>query len=86
MGEKVCSNQKFGFCKFKDKCINKHLKETCQDLTACVNSKNCQKRHPKGCKRHIIKGFCRFGAGCAYHHQEKTTTIVTKQYGNEKVS
>ena len=32
--------------------------------------KNCNKRHPRACKRYGVEGFCRFGAGCAYHHQE----------------
>ena len=74
MKEEVCNYKKFGFCKFKDLCKKKHLKETCEDLSACENSKSCHKRHPRGCKRHAVEGFCRFGLGCAYHHKEPPTT------------
>ena len=71
----VCNYQKFGFCKYKDLCKNLHLKETCINLSACVNSKSCQKRHPRVCKKQAIEGFCRFGATCAYHHQEKNNHV-----------
>ena len=67
----VCNYQKFGFCKYKDLCKNHHLKETCKNLSACVNSKSCQKRHPRVCRKQAIEGVCRFGAACAYHHQEE---------------
>ena len=65
MGEEVCIYQKFGFCKFKDTCKNKHLKETCKDLGACVNSKICQKRHPRGAKGTYLKDFAGLGLDVA---------------------
>ena len=76
MEGEVCNYQKFSFYKFKDKCRKTHLKETCHDLSACVEIKICQKRHPRGCKRHALEGFCRFGALCAYHHQDQSTQLT----------
>ena len=67
----VCNYQKFGFCKFKEQCKKKHLKELCKDLSACVDPRSCHKRHPRGCKRYALEGFCRFGDGCGYHHKER---------------
>ena len=71
----VCNHQKFGSCKYKQSCKNKHLEETCQELSACLTLKSCEKRHPKKCKRYANEGFCWFGTGCAYHHQVQSTLI-----------
>ena len=74
MEEEVCIYQKFGYCRYNERCKKKHLEETCQQRTACVNQKTCHKRHPRGCKRYGVEGFCGFGAGCAYHHQERPSS------------
>ena len=66
----MCTYQKFGFCKFKEQCKKKNLKEFCKDLYACVDQKSCHKRHPRECKRYALEGFCRLGDGCVYHHKE----------------
>ena len=76
MEGEVCSHQKFGFCKFKNSCKNHHLEEICPELSTCFNTKSCHKRHPKKCKRYEYQGFCRFGSGCAYYHQENTTNLT----------
>ena len=76
MEEEVCNYQKFGFCKFEDKCQKKHLKVTCHDLSVCAEIKTCQKRHPRRCKRHALEGFCGFRAVCAYHHQDQSTQLT----------
>lgn len=68
----VCGYQKYGFCKYKEGCTKKHLEDICTDLSLCRNSKNCQKRHPRECKRYSLERFCRFGEGCAYHHKEQS--------------
>ena len=84
MEGEVCFHQKFGFCKFKEMCSKQHLEETCQELSACQKPNNCHKRHPKECKRYE-KGFCRFGIGCAYSHQEKSTLKAGNKEINVKV-
>ena len=39
MEEEVCMYQKFWFCKFKAQCKNRHLKDLCKDLSACIDPK-----------------------------------------------
>ena len=78
--EGVCSHQKFGFCKFKETCKNQHLKEICEDLLACPNTKGCHKRHPRECKRYAVERFCRFGDGCAYSHQTQSKVFDTNNH------
>ena len=70
MEGEVCIYQKFGYCKYNKSCKNKHLEEICPQRSDCSNQKICNKRHPRGCKRYGVEGFCGFGACCAYHHQE----------------
>ena len=71
MEEEVCKYQKFGFCKFKERCEKRHLEKTCEKRSSCDSLKTCQKRHPYVCKRYVMEGFCKFGTDCAYHHQAK---------------
>ena len=33
--------------------------------------KNCDKRHPKLCKKYLLEEFCKFGQECHYQHKEK---------------
>ena len=44
------------------------------------NQRTATKRLPKGCKRYE-KGFCKFGDGCAYNNQDKSTLMA----GNNNV-
>ena len=53
MKDKLCRFQNSGYCKYKDKCIFKHVTEECDDRKC--NRKTCQKRHIK---------LCRYGNGC----------------------
>ena len=67
MDSKVCSNFKYGFCKFKE-----HYKK----------AKVCNKRHPKVCKRVSLEKFCKFGSDCAYLHLIDSSVKVQKQLNN----
>ena len=69
MEDEICQFQKFGYCKFEEKCKRKHLKEVCDSLSRCQNKKECQKRHPKRCRRFDSESSCRFQEKCAYDHQ-----------------
>ena len=40
----ICVFFKYGYCKFKTSCKNKHVTQVCDDET-CSYTK-CQKRHP----------------------------------------
>ena len=63
-----CKYNKFGFCKYREKCTRLHYTETCKNLTACKDIKRCPKRHPKACKIYALEKFCRFGNSCSYQH------------------
>ena len=69
MEQEVCLYQKYGFCKFKDSCMKKHLKEECKDLNSCKTKKICDKRHPKLCRRYVSDQNCTYGEDCEYLHE-----------------
>ena len=71
MEEEVCLYQKYGFCKYKERCTKRHLDEECQYLGKCKSKKICHKRHPKPCKSYAQQTNCSFGDKCEYSHEEK---------------
>ena len=72
--ENVCRFFKFGFCKFKLQCRNKHVTEVCDDQKC--NQKSCQKRHPRMCKYYANFGNCKLGTTCAYAHKIQTNVEI----------
>jgi hypothetical protein len=68
MEEEVCKFHKSGFCKFKEGCKRKHFNKVCENLSSCINIKECQTRHPKACKRFTSGIECTFREECAYSH------------------
>ena len=70
MEDEVCKHGKFGFCKFKQGCKKKHFTEVCENLSRCNNMNECEKRHPKACRRFKAENECRFKKDCAYSHIE----------------
>ena len=69
MEDEICQFQKFGYCKFEDKCKRIHLAEVCGSPSRCQNKKDCKKRRPKRCKRFYSASSCKFKEKCAYNHQ-----------------
>ena len=74
--EDVCIYNKYGYCKFKDKCLKAHENRIC-DLLSC-EKKKCKFRHPKTCKFYINKETCKFGEECKYLHRDKKDTKITE--------
>ena len=68
VGEKelVCHYNQTGFCKYRDKCKNKHVNDTCADGNC--STKQCLKRHPKDCRKYKSNTGCSFNRECAYKH------------------
>ena len=62
----ICVFFKYGYCKFKTSCKNKHVTQVCDD-EACSQTK-CQKRHPRPCRFFSNYGTCKLGNVCAYKH------------------
>ena len=71
MEEEVCVYHKYGFCRYREKCLKKHLKQECKELNNCPAKNICHKRHPKLCRRYVFEGSCIFGEKCDYLHKEK---------------
>ena len=80
MEDKACQFQKFGFCKYKERCVKKHFSEECENNLECKDKINCHKRHPKACKRNG-SGVCRFEGDCAYSHKTSSSPDQTRSNG-----
>ena len=66
MGGDYCYRNKFGFCKFGERCRFLHIDELC-DNNNC-DQKNCQLRHPRKCFYFQKYKNCKFGDWCRYDH------------------
>ena len=75
--QNVCLFFKFGYCKFKSNCKNKHVTQVCDD-EKCVQKK-CPKRHPRNCKYMTAFGSCKLGTACAYAHGKKNENDKLEQ-------
>ena len=65
MKTKICRYNKFGYCKYDDKCNKKHnnVISTKKDC----NVFDCDMRHPVVCRHFMNFRKCKF-TNCAYHH------------------
>ena len=70
MEDEVCKYWKFVFCKFKKGCKRRHFTEVCENLSRCTNINECEKKHPKICRRFTVESECQFKNDCAYRHME----------------
>ena len=61
----ICLFNKFGYCKFREKCRKHHINEICLEKTCEILS--CNQRHPKICKFFKNYGRCKFSP-CAFKH------------------
>ena len=66
----LCRYNKFGYCKFSDKCRFRHNNDLCVDKNC--NVFKCDKRHPKICTFHRDFGRCKFTTYCRYNHEKQT--------------
>ena len=64
----ICRHNQAGFCKFGEKCRNRHIDEICGS-DKC-DDEDCILRHPMACRFFSLNGICKFGSGCAYLHKE----------------
>ena len=66
MTQKICFRNKFGYCKYCEKCRFRHEDEQCEDSECEVY--NCEKRHPRNCKHFRQYGYCKFTTFCKFKH------------------
>ena len=69
----ICRYNKFGYCKFVDKCHFRHNNTICVEKNC--NISECEKRHPKICIYKRDYGRCKF-TPCAYSHEKAKATAV----------
>ena len=73
--QNVCKFNKYGFCKYKERCIKVHINENCDD-NSC-DDLNCNSRHPKECRYYRKYQRCKFDP-CKYLHREKNIDEIIK--------
>ena len=73
MIENICKHNKFGFCKFGDKCQFRHINDLC--LIKNCNVGACENRHPKFCYYQKNYGRCKFTTFCKYSHEKENQVI-----------
>ena len=66
--KKICSYEKYGYCKSKNECKDHHPTEICSE--PICNISKCVKRHPQVC-RYFKTGNCRFKDACKYDHKKQ---------------
>ena len=79
----VCSFYKFGYCKHKEYCRKRHVKETCENLACDIST--CDYRHPKVCKWYRDYHKCKFDP-CLFLHKANDTKIDMLKKENEAIS
>ena len=67
----VCRKNKYGYCKYGDRCQFKHVKQICNDSNCNVFA--CDKRHPRNCRWFGEYGRCKFTTFCKYKHEKIKT-------------
>ena len=67
MAGECCRRNKFGFCKFGERCRYLHIDELCES-SSCDQS-HCSLRHPRECFYFKKYKNCKFGEWCRYDHK-----------------
>ena len=63
--QNVCHYNKFGFCKYKERCLQIHIDDLCDDFDC--DAKMCNRRHPRECKYFRYYKRCKFDP-CKFTH------------------
>ena len=63
----ICFYNKYGFCKYLEKCRKSHENEKCENLNCEI--RECPLRHPKICTFYRDFGFCKFNEWCKFSHK-----------------
>ena len=86
MAQNVCRYNKFGHCKYSEKCKFLHISEKCQNNSCEI--KSCKLRHPRVCNYFRDYKRCKFGEWCSFEHVDtemKDREIVEKIVNLEKL-
>ena len=66
---KICLKNKFGFCKYSERCFYQHVSTVREDYRCDVYK--CEKRHPRICRYYRDFQRCKFTVGCKFKHENK---------------
>ena len=66
----VCQHNKFGFCKYQEKCMHTHIDDLCDEFDC--DATVCDRRHPKECRYFRIYKRCKFDP-CKFSHIDKVS-------------
>ena len=66
MQNTFCRRNKYGFCKYGDRCHFRHAKQICINSNCDVLS--CENRHPRNCKWYQEYNRCKFTTYCKFKH------------------
>ena len=72
----LCLYNKFGYCKFSERCRKHHVNENCQNRYCKINE--CRERHPKLCRYFQNYGRCKFSP-CAFRHETSNIIPVNEE-------
>ena len=76
--QNICFYNKFGFCKYLEKCRKFHENKKCEKFDCEI--RDCPYRHPKVCKFFRDFGFCKFSEWCKFSHNvDKTTNTENEE-------
>ena len=76
--QNICFYNKYGFCKYLEKCRKYHENKRCEKLGCEI--RDCPLRHPKVCKFFLDFGFCKFSEWCKFSHNiDKTTRAENEE-------
>ena len=70
-----CQFNKYGFCKFKERCLKLHIDDNCAD-SSCDRS-SCIRRHPKECRYYRKYRRCKFDP-CKFLHSDNNIDEILK--------
>ena len=73
----VCSYNKFGYCKFGNKCFRIHENKLCENVGCEVEK--CPLRHPRMCRFFLDYNYCKFGTFCRFKHEANAKGEALKE-------
>ena len=82
--ESFCRYNKFGYCKFGNKCYRRHEDRLCEKEHCEVQT--CHYRHPRRCRFFFRYNYCKFGTYCKFKHQASDNKNTLKEIEDLKIA
>ena len=73
---------KFGYCKFGERCFRKHENKICEENGCSIS--DCKLRHPRKCRYFVQFQYCKFGSFCKFSHKIEESSESKKEIDNLK--